>query len=172
MREIEVFVQGEGGGAEVVVRIAADARVKVLAAEAARAGLAAAGDEAARVYLEDAEDALAPGQTLEKAGVGPNAHVHIHRCKKIAALVNFNRRSERREFPPSTTLRRIKKWATGNQGFDLTDVDASEHALQFCGRDVRPDEDIHIGTLAEVGSCSVCFDLVPKVRVEGVREPR
>jgi hypothetical protein len=169
VEQIEVFIQGEGSGTEVVVQIAPNAKVRDLAAEAARAGLVTAGDAAARVYLEDGEEVLAPGQTLDKAGIGANAHLHIHRCKKVDVRVNFNGRQVKREFPPSATLRRIKDWATGKQGFDMTDLDASEHALQLCERDARPEDDVHVGTLAEAGSCSVCFDLAAKVRVEGRR---
>ena len=44
---------------------------------------------------------------------------------------------------------------------------ATEHLLQVCDSAVRPDEDVHIGTLVTVAACGLRFDLVAKQRVEG-----
>ena len=81
--------------------------------------------------------------------------------------VNFNVDQKTKTFPPSATVGRVKKWAVGEHGFDLKGVDATEHLLQLCGSTDRPDEDIHIGTLVTAPACSLCFDLVPKQRIEG-----
>ncbi|MFY9554815.1 MAG: hypothetical protein WAV47_08895, partial [Blastocatellia bacterium] len=65
----------------------------------------------------------------------------------------------------STSVRKVKRWA--DEEFKLKGVDATEHALQLCGSSTRPDEDVHIGSLVKFPDCKICFDLVPKKRVEG-----
>jgi hypothetical protein len=39
--------------------------------------------------------------------------------------------------------------------------------LQIQGTTIRPDRDVHIGTLTQGHACAVAFDLVPCKRVEG-----
>jgi hypothetical protein len=55
----------------------------------------------------------------------------------------------------------------GKDGFNLPEIDATEHALQVCGSATRPDADTHIGALVSAQGCALCFDLVAKRRVEG-----
>jgi hypothetical protein len=69
------------------------------------------------------------------------------------------------------TVHRVKQWAVHE--FGLSKVDATEHVLQLCGSTTRPDEDTHLGALVQYPECRLCFDLVPKQRVEGWwHEPR
>jgi hypothetical protein len=101
------------------------------------------------------------------AGITRRSRVHLHRCRQVAVTVNFNADQKAESFPAATTVARVMKWAVSKRGFNLSDVDATEHLLQICGSTDRPDEDVHIGTLVQAGACAVCFDLVPKQRVEG-----
>ncbi len=79
--------------------------------------------------------------------------------------VNFNGEHKSHPFTPSKTVGKVKKWA--DDKFGLKGVDATEHALQICATTTRPDEDVHIGSLVRFPDCKLCFDLVPKKRVEG-----
>lgn len=168
MEEMEVFVQGEGLRDIVRVEVPKGGTVKdLLAALSAHGQGVMDGQPPALVFEEDGEEPLNPEHSLEDAGIGPRCHVHVHRCHKVRVAVNFNGRQESREFPPSATIRRIKKWAVGKKVFDLSDLDASEHVLQVVGSTERPDEDVHVGSLVTHPNCEVAFDLVPKVRVEG-----
>jgi len=165
--EIELFLQGEGIQDIALVRVPRDGTARDII-EAARAhGLSAPDVAKALVLVEDAEEPLAPDAPLEAAGIGHRGRVHVHRCRRVEVTVNFNADQKSEAFPPSATMARVKKWAVGKRGFDLTSIDATEHLLQVCGSTSRPDEDVHIGTLVEVPACELCFDLVAKQRVEG-----
>lgn len=167
MADTELFVQGEGMRDIALVRIPEGGTVRDVV-EAARAhGLRAEEGEPPSVTVENAEAELDLDASLSTLGIADRGRVHVHRCKRVGVTVNFNARQARDDFPPSTTVRRLKKWADSKQGFDLRGADATEHLLQICGSGERPDEDTHIGSLVEVADCSLCFDLVPKTRVEG-----
>ena len=79
--------------------------------------------------------------------------------------MNFNGLTKAQAFSPSATIGKIKRWA--DDEFGLKGVDATEHALQICGTSTRPDLDVHVGSLVKHPHCQICFDLVPKKRVEG-----
>ncbi len=133
-------------------------------------GVHFAGDERSQVILvEGQETELSPDLTLEEARIGHRSRVHVHRCHRVEVTVNFNAAQKIRTFPPSATVERVKHWAVGPapEGFGLHEVDATEHLLQLCHSNTRPDEDTHIGSLVTFPNCGLCFDLVPKVRVEG-----
>lgn len=164
-KQVEVFLQGEGLPKVVLIRLAAEATVADLMRAAQAAGIASPNDPGHEVRLEDADEPCDLALKLHEAGIRHRGRVHIHRCRRISVTVNFNVRSEKVDFPPSATVRRLKRWA--DDVFKLSEVDASDHALQLCGSATRPDEDVHLGVLATHATCSVCFDLVPKKRVEG-----
>ncbi len=123
------------------------------------------GAEALVVLLEDSDTVLPLNQTLKLAGICHHSRVHIHPKHKINVTVNYDNRQEVCSFPPSTTIARVKKWADNE--FGLHGVDATEHLLEICGTTIRPDEEVHIGTLTHAPEYKLCFNLVPKIRVEG-----
>jgi hypothetical protein len=123
------------------------------------------------VLLEDSEEELELDKQLDQVGVGQRSRIHVHRCRKVEVSVNFNAGQRERRFSPATTVHRVKQWAVHE--FGLSKVDATEHVLQLCGSTTRPDEDTHLGALVQYPECRLCFDLVPKQRVEGWwHEPR
>jgi hypothetical protein len=164
MNDIEVFVQGEGLGGIQMVRISPEARIEELLDEAHRLGLPR-DETAVCTVLEDTDEEHAGGEHLREAGIGHRSRIHCHRCRRVAVTVNFNHQQLTHSFSAATTVERVKRWA--DDKFNLRGCDATEHALQLCGENTRPPEDIHLGTLITYPACSVCFDLVPKVRVEG-----
>lgn len=165
-KQVDVFVQGEGLKDVVLVQVPHDAvLVDVITAAKEHGLLGGEQDGNYLVFLEDGDDALDTGMSLEKAGVHNRTHIHIHRQNRIKVTVNFNVRQDVRDFPPSATVERIKKWAA--RVFDMSEIDATEHVLQVTGSTVRPDEMTHIGALVTFPENKISFDLVPKIRVEG-----
>lgn len=165
MADVELFLQGEGIPHIALVVVPEQGTVRDII-EAARAqGLRVAGADAPAVFLENQDESLPPDVSLEAAGIQTRSRVHVHTCRKVHVTVNFNAEHKSHPFSPATTVHAVKEWA--DDKFKLTGVDATEHALQICGTSDRPTDDTHIGSLLEPGTCELCFDLVPKQRVEG-----
>lgn len=168
MSKVQIFIQGQGRREIGVLDLPAHATVRDLIDAAQARGFVSHGsDRAVSVFREDAEGALPPDATLESAGLGDKSSVHLSRCVRIAVTVHFNGAQRAETFGPGVPMHRVKAWAVGKQGFDLSPVDAAEHVLQITGTQERPDEDVHIGVLAQPSNCAIEFDLVAKVRVEG-----
>lgn len=167
MTQKELFVQGEGMREIVLVRVPEDGVVRD-AVDAARAqGLRIDDGESPTVTLENEDEDLDLDAPLRTAGVGDRGRIHVHRCKQVGVAVEYNGRSIEEHFPPSTTVKRVAKWALGKEGYDLSGADAADLLLQLSDSGERPDEDTHVGSLVEAPACSVGFDLAPKSRVEG-----
>lgn len=167
MAETRLFVQGEGMRDIALVSLPEEATVRDLVDAARAQGLRADDGEDLIVTIENRDEELDLDAPLRMAGVADRGRVHVHRCKRVAVTVSFNGEQKFNDFPPSTTVKRVTKWALGKDGFDLSDTDAADHLLQLLGSAERPDEDTHIGSLVEIPECSLRFDLVPKSRVEG-----
>jgi hypothetical protein len=166
MNKIELFLQVEGLRRIELIHVSKEGTVQSIIDTARSKGLAK-GEEPLIVFLEDGEEKLDPGMSLEAAGIVHRKRVHVHRCHKIRVTVNYQNQSRNHEFSPATTVGRVKKWAVSEKVFNLSEMDASEHLLQICGTNERPDEDAHLGSLVAFPACEICFDLVAKVRVEG-----
>jgi hypothetical protein len=165
---IDIFLQGEGITEIVLLKIPTSSKVGDLIEIAKEKGLPS---EDATVYVvtpEGEEKVFEITATLEAEKIHHHSRIHIHRCKKITVTVNFKDLQASMHFPPAVTIHHVHHWATGEKGFNLAKIDASEHALQICDSNIRPDQDIHLGTLTKYPNCAVCFDLVPKKRVEGL----
>jgi len=117
------------------------------------------------MLVEDSDQQLDLDVRLNDAGIRHRHRLHCHRCREVGLTINFNGASKAHSFPPSKSMGSVKKWADNE--FGLKGVDATEHALQLCRTNTRPDQDVHIGALVQYPHCQVCFDLVPKKRVEG-----
>ena len=114
---------------------------------------------------EDCHDPVDPATTLTMAGVGKGGHVHAHTCRRIAVTVNYRTATKHRRFSPATRIETVTEWA--RRAFHLTDSDSRNLVLQICGTDERPRPTQHLGEVVATGSCEVCFDLVPELKVEG-----
>jgi hypothetical protein len=163
--DIELFLQGEGIRDIVLIRVPLAGTVREILTAARAAGLAAA--EGMEVSLEDEESAIHLDAPIADTPIKHRSRIHVHRCRNVVVKVTFNGTDKEETFRPAATVKRVKRWAVGKKGFDLSDVDAAEHVLQLSGSTERPDEDVHIGTLVTHPQCAVSFDLVPKVRIEG-----
>jgi hypothetical protein len=163
MKSIQVFYQGEGINGIQHLEIAADRSFADLRA-AILAKHAAEGDSL--LFLEDADDAVDAAARLGEHAGKNGLKVHLHRCRKVEALVTFNGRTVDRQFQPSATVARVKKWAAEKE-FGMTPEEAGEHVLQLVGTQDRPAPGTHLGSLTAHPGCRVSFDLVPNERVNG-----
>jgi hypothetical protein len=165
-KNIEIFLQGEGIPEIQLIRVPHDSTLRDVV-KAAQAGGAAItqGVEEVVIFIEDSDRELEIDIRLKDVGIGHRHRLHCHRCRQAEVTVNFNGMTKLHAFPPSKTIAKVKMWADDH--FGLKGVDATEHALQICGTNSRPDEEVHIGALIHYPNCKLCFDLVPKKRVEG-----
>ena len=162
MSQLEVFVQGEGISKIILTKVPRDGKVRdLLTAQGMSAGV---GDTPV-IFLEDGEEPLNLDSSLSAAGIKSRSRIHIHHCRRVEVSVNYVGRTETRPFSPAITIHRVKQWAV--RIFGLTELDATEHVLQICGSFDRPTEDTHIGSLVTGSNCMLCFDLIPKQRIEG-----
>ena len=167
MADIEVFVQGRGIPSIILVRVPEEGTVRDLLEVVQGGGARLENGIPVIVMLENADEPLPLEVPLAVVGIGHRSRVHVHNCRQIQVTVNFNGSSNERSFPPSVTVGHVHMWAVDKDGFNLPEIDATEHALQVCGTATRPDVDTHIGVLVSAPGCTLCFDLVAKRRVEG-----
>jgi hypothetical protein len=166
MEKVKVFLQWEGHKDVVIVEVPENGSVKDLISAAIENGMPEGdGKQLPVVYLENSEESLNPEVSMEEAGIGPRQHVHMHRNQKIQVTATFNGLQKSREFAPSTTVGKVKKWAA--KEFGMSKEDAVEHVLKISGSTDKPDEYMHIGALVLFPENQLFFDLVPKIRVEG-----
>lgn len=165
MSEIELFVQGEGVSGHQIVTISADVTVRDIARAAIALGLPPNIVEEVSIFLEESETPLDHTLKLEHAGVRNESRVHLHRCKVITVTVNFNAQQKVLRLAPARTVGAVK--AIAAREFGLSEVDAAEHVLQICASHERPEPSTQIGSLSAFPGCTLCFDLVPLIRVEG-----
>lgn len=165
MEKIDIFLQGDGITRITTITVNSDGLVRDVVTAAKAQGLKLPESQELQVWVENSDEPLDIDGTLEKAGIKKHSRLHIHRCRRIKVTVNYQNKTETHPFAPSATIGVVKKWA--DKKFGLNDVDATEHALQICNSVERPSVDVHLGSLASAPDCAICFDLVPKQRVEG-----
>jgi hypothetical protein len=159
--KVKVFLQSELLNDIEVVEVESDGGYSELRA-ACFAKVNLQPDEKVFIFVEDEDDEHA----LEKLDqVDEGLRIQLHRLKSIDVIVRYAGKDARRSFRPSTTVGRVKKWATHELG--VAPSDAAELMLQIRGSDNRPDADIHIGTLVKAPGHTLEFDLVPSPRVNG-----
>jgi hypothetical protein len=115
-------------------------------------------------WLEDADDPL-EGSTRVAPAVGENGHLHLNRCRQIEATINYAGKTKVHSFAPGVTIGRVRRWAIGEDGFDLPQKERPKHEVGLCGTGIITDRNDHIGTLAT--DCKLCLDLAPKDRFQG-----
>jgi hypothetical protein len=151
--QMQIFVHTPHG--LTLENVADDATIGDLAA--------AAGLDDCSGWLEDADDELSLGATV--AAVGDHGHLHLNRCKRIEVTIHFAGRDKAHRFAPSATVGRVRRWAVGEDGFDLPQTQRPKHEIGVCDAGVIADRQDHIGTLAD--DCKLCLDLAPKDRFQG-----
>lgn len=165
MDTIEVFLQGVGIPRIALIKVPSNGRVRDIVEAAKAHGLRWTESREPQVWLENSDEPLDPELIFASAGVKARSRLHVHTCHRVKVTVNFQNASKSHPFAPATTIGVVKHWA--DDKFGLGEVDATEYALQLCNSTERPSEDTQLGALVSFPECDVCFDLVPKQRVEG-----
>jgi hypothetical protein len=154
---MELFVHDRSGEDPQLLEIDATAVVRTLVAEEGPDGA---------VWLEEIDEEIELGITMEQAGIHHHHHVHRGNCRRVEVTVRFNGPFER-AFGPPATIKRVYSWASGPDGARLSPEQAAKHVLAVPGADHFLDSGVHIGSLVSHGSCSVTLDLLPRERFEG-----
>jgi hypothetical protein len=119
------------------------------------------------LFVDDNEEPLALASTLSAAGVADDSHLHVARCKRVMAAVNFQEEQKSKDFPPNVAMQAVFEWAAGPNGFKLSATDKAEHMLVIADTETQVDEDAHLEAYIVDDECAAEFDLVPKHRFEG-----
>lgn len=162
MKKVEVFIQSEGRRSVEVVEVPEQGTVRDLLTAAREKGIEI---EDADVLIEDTEEALDTDLSLDKAGIGASANVHVGRRRRIEVTVQFEGDLYQHRFAPAQRVKHVLRQALKH--FEIAPADAKEYALQLCGTDDRPELDTHLGSLVCGPKVALCFDLVLKRRVQG-----
>lgn len=159
--KINVFLQSEVLADVEVVEIDSAAVGGLHAACMAKLPREHAGSEFI-LFIEDLDEER-PFDGMKELPEG--LRVHLHRHKRIDVTVRYNGKEVKGTFRPAATVGRVKLWAV--KDFGIKPSDAAELMLQVAGTQIRPDKDVHIGTLVKAPAHSIVFDLVPSPRVNG-----
>lgn len=150
---MQIFVHTPNG--LTLEHVADDATIGDLAA--------AAGLDDPTGWLEDADYELALSTTV--AAVGDHGHLHLNRCKRIEVRIHFAGTEKTHRFAPGVTVSRVRRWAVGEDGFDLPKTQRPKHEIGVCNTGMIADRQDHVGSLTT--DCKLCFDLAPKDRFQG-----
>ena len=163
MSKLSLFVQIQGDNR--VTEVAADERLSEaeLYKALSDAGVKIGADQF--IFIDEAEEPVSRDGKHSVSALKQGTRVHVSRCRRIKTTVNYLERSIHRDFAPGTRVRTVKKWAM--REFELDKKDIAEHVLQICNSQERPGSDTPLHALVKGTECSVCFDLVPEIRVEG-----
>lgn len=124
----------------------------------------AVGIDGVTGWPEDADEPL-DGSTRVAPAVGDNGHLYLGRCRQVEVTINYAGKAKIEPFAPGTTIGRVRRWAIGENGFDLPQKERPKHEVGLCGTGIIADRNDHIGTLAT--DCDLCLDLAPKDRFQG-----
>jgi hypothetical protein len=163
MKLIDLYYQGEGFGEIKHLEIEPDATFAVLKSRLSELHGVAPD---VSIFLEDENAPIGDDIPLKEHASHKGLKVHIHRCRHVEVTVTFNGVTVERQFSPSSTVARVKRWAAERK-FGMSEEDAGEHVLQIAGTHDRPVPNTHIGSLTDGKVCGVAFDLVANERVNG-----
>ncbi len=163
MPKLSLFVQIQGDNRVVEVLVDEKITESELYKALVDAGITIGFDQF--VFIDEAEEQISregkhPASTLKQG-----TRVHVARCRHVKVTVNYLERTIQRDFAAGARVRTVKKWALHE--FELDKKDGAEHVLQICNSKERPASDTPIHAFVKSGDCTVCFDLVPEIRVEG-----
>ena len=127
-----------------------------LEAIAAAARAHVPGAETLHLFEKDCDEELASVQGRRAIAIV------AHRCKQLAVKVDFNGASKTERLPPSATVAKVLRWATGKRGFDLDDDARAKANLIVRGTEHPLPKEAPIGRYVMAGTCNVELDLTLK----------
>ena len=162
MNTLQVFVHGRRNALDII-SVDPGTSVRNLAVDC--------GGTVADVWLENADEPLAPDLTLEVAGVEDRCHIHVSDCREVVVHVRYNGEVKPFKSSPAATADHLLQRAAGDEGFGLTEDQRASHMLVLARADDGLDRDAHIGSVV-VEDCVVSLDLSPKHRYQGRESSR
>lgn len=117
------------------------------------------------LFIED-EDENIIIEHFEEIEFPEKTHLHLHRCKKISVVINYNGKDESKYFSPATTGKKVFEWAI--KEFKISPVDALNFEIRINNQkgELLKDTD-HIGSFVSHHHCELNLFLVPKVNIQG-----
>ncbi len=160
---ITVFLNIQGFDRLVEIELPDNASIEIVHTAVKRAGIEIDDD---LILFHDEDEAPVVWNSHERpAHLKHGAKLHLSRCREIEVTIHYLDQTEQHRFSPGSRVRGVKAWAVKH--FKLAERDAAEHVLQLCNSTDRPPTDTPLHTLVKHSHCTLCFDLVPDVRVEG-----
>jgi len=164
---MRIFVQGENIAGVQVVEVSEAIQVREALSKFIDFGFPVVQSvEEVWIGFEETENGLQLDEWIQLEA-DKDIRIHAHRCHRITVTCSFNGDSRTKEFAPSTTIKSVKNWVTGPDGFGMSALDAADHVLQVCGGEMRPSEHVHIGALVHHPDCTLCLQLLPADRHQG-----
>lgn len=118
-------------------------------------------DSDALMFIDGTDSPVDENARVRDCTDGTDLKLCLHRCRDIAVTVTFRGKSVNRRFSPSATIARVKyETAARELGIGRGDID--EYSLRMLDTHRQPAPDTAIGTLTELGNCSITFELVPE----------
>jgi hypothetical protein len=116
--------------------------------------------------VEDTEIELSDELTVLEAEIADDAHLHVARRNKVHVEIGYLGDTRSQDVSPAVTIRKIRKWALGPEGFDLPPDQRAKHVLVLAGTQDRPTPETHVGSLVDEDH-RVRLELVSKHQVAG-----
>lgn len=166
MTLIEVYVHTHEGTEPKLVKVGDECTVKqLLEAISTAGGLEGKNHNEILVFLEDCDEPVEHHRKLSECEIRHRHHVHCHPCHRIKVSVFYNQEMHE-SFPPSTTVKRVLKWAV--KAFKLTPAEAADKILVLKGdANEELDPANHIGSYAKPHQCAVDLRLTAPVEING-----
>ncbi|MCY3893332.1 MAG: hypothetical protein OXF61_00190 [Acidimicrobiaceae bacterium] len=158
---IEVYVHTEGSAELQLLPVSSDGQVRDLLATD---DPAVSGES---IWLAEQDEPLDVDISFVDAGVIDRCHVHRGCCTSVKARVRYHGQHLDEEFPPTTRLAAVYRWAAGADGFKLASEQIPSHGLMLPGTKDILDPETYLGSLVTSERCDVDLDLVPRKRYEG-----
>jgi hypothetical protein len=118
------------------------------------------------LFLEDQEEPFQTAGMLIDHNFRSRLH-HLHRAKRIDAIVHYQHHEAHRHFSPSTRVQKVLDWAVRVPEFRIDPTIAPEMELALEGTDTPLPKGAHIGRYAQHPHDKVKFTLIRGVIPNG-----
>jgi hypothetical protein len=163
---LEILVEGEGLADVEILLIAEGASAQEVVSGVAAKG--AFADAEAVLFVEDGDEPLDLATTVVDEAFRGRVH-HVHRLRRVTAVVSYKEQQIERQFSPSTRVQRVLDWAVGRGGFNIDPSIAPEMELALQGTEKALPKSAHIGRFAHHPHHELKLDLIRGVVPNGAR---
>jgi hypothetical protein len=155
--DIEVMVEGEGLADLEIIQLSQGSTAReIVAAVALKGGFP--GEEAI-LLIEDSDEPVDLAIVLTEDAIGGKVH-HVHRTRKVAATVFYNRREKEKDFSPSARIQRVLDWAVSKDCFNIDPVIAPDMELALHDQTTALPKNAHVGRYVHHPHHCLALDLI------------